>query len=182
MLQIILLLLVIMAVMALQTEKLRNAIIYLGVFSLVISFAYIMYNAPDVAIAEAVIGSAFSTILFFTAFKKYKAYHIYYYFDDKKNISRKEKTDAINMIKRILEKFCVIEELEAHIIHTGENSEEIIKKRDYELIIDAHPSRMKIYGKHENYKFDVLKKYLKSVNTETLWEIIEIDKDIPWKE
>ncbi len=62
MLEVTLILVVILAILAIQTNTLRRAIVYLCVFSLLCSFCYLLYQAPDVAIAEAVIGSTLATI------------------------------------------------------------------------------------------------------------------------
>ncbi len=70
--EIALISLIFFALMALGTQRLRLAVIYLGVFSMSMAFVFIIYNAPDVAIAEAVIGSVFSSILYLVALKKYK--------------------------------------------------------------------------------------------------------------
>ncbi|MCL2006514.1 MAG: DUF4040 domain-containing protein [Treponema sp.] len=45
-------------------------VIYLGIFSLVTSLCFLLFAAPDVAMAEAAI-STFSTIFFIVAFEKY---------------------------------------------------------------------------------------------------------------
>ncbi|NSW89206.1 MAG: DUF4040 domain-containing protein [Firmicutes bacterium] len=60
------------ALLAVQTHQLRRAVIYLGVFSLINSFAYVFYGAPDVSLAEAIIGSTLVTVLYLIALKKYK--------------------------------------------------------------------------------------------------------------
>ena len=78
MLEIALILLLITSVAAIQTRYLRHAVIYLGLFSLAIAFVYLLYHAPDVAIAEAVIGSTIATILYLVALQKYKIFTIYY--------------------------------------------------------------------------------------------------------
>jgi multicomponent Na+:H+ antiporter subunit B len=53
-------------------RRVYRIIIYFGVFSLIISVAYLLLGAPDVAMAEAVT-SAFSTIFFIVCIEKY--YH-----------------------------------------------------------------------------------------------------------
>ena len=68
--QFFLLLLLLFAILALQQPRLRIAIIYLGVFSLLVSFAYLQHQAPDVAMAEAVIGSTLATVLYLVALRK----------------------------------------------------------------------------------------------------------------
>lgn len=75
---IFLIALVVLAIVALNTKKLRRAVVYLGVFSLVSSFVYLLYGAPDVAIAEAIIGSTITTVLYLVALRKYQVFSIYY--------------------------------------------------------------------------------------------------------
>ena len=50
----LLVILVALAILAVRSEILRSAVVYFGIFSLICSFLYLYYNAPDVAIAEAV--------------------------------------------------------------------------------------------------------------------------------
>src|SRR5690554_3129356 len=67
---------VIFALATVQSKKLRRAAVYLGIFSLMNSFAYVFYGAPDVAMAEAIIGTTLSTVLYLVAMKKYKVFTI----------------------------------------------------------------------------------------------------------
>ncbi len=78
MLYIVLILMIIFAIASIQSESLRHSVIYLCVFSLLCSFAYALYQAPDVAIAEAAIGCTLSTVLYLVAIKKYRVFRVYY--------------------------------------------------------------------------------------------------------
>ena len=64
--------LIALAVATIEAKKLRRSVIYMGAFSLLSSFVYLLYNAPDVAIAEAFIGCTISVVLLLTALKKYR--------------------------------------------------------------------------------------------------------------
>ncbi len=67
------------ALVTVEVKQLKLAIIYLGIFSLINAVAYIFYGAPDVSLAEAVIGSTLATIMYLIAIKKHnliKAGHI----------------------------------------------------------------------------------------------------------
>jgi multicomponent Na+:H+ antiporter subunit B len=68
--RVLLVLLIVFALQAIRQRQLRTAAIYLGVFSLVSSVLYLMCAAPDVAIAEAVIGSTLATVLYLVALQK----------------------------------------------------------------------------------------------------------------
>jgi len=64
-------LLIIFALYSVFAKNLKRAIVGSGVFGLWISIAYMLYHAPDVAIAEAVISSALATILYVVTIKNY---------------------------------------------------------------------------------------------------------------
>ena len=51
-------------------QKIVRTIIYLGIFSLISSLCFLLFAAPDVAMAEAVV-SALSTIIYIVTFEKY---------------------------------------------------------------------------------------------------------------
>lgn len=68
---LIYILLIVFALFSVFAKNLKRAIIGSGVFGLWVSIAYIFYHAPDVAIAEAIISSALSTILFIITIKNY---------------------------------------------------------------------------------------------------------------
>jgi len=61
---------IIMAIIAIQNDKLVVAIIAAGVVSLFASILYLLLAAPDVAMTEAAIGSGLSTIIFFYVLNK----------------------------------------------------------------------------------------------------------------
>lgn len=64
-------LLIIFALYSVFASNLKSAIIASGVFGLWISMIYVLYHAPDVALAEAIISSALATILFIITIKNY---------------------------------------------------------------------------------------------------------------
>lgn len=63
---------ILMAIIAVQNNKLIVAIIAAGVVSLFASVFYLLLSAPDVAMTEAAIGSGLSTIIFFYVLNKIK--------------------------------------------------------------------------------------------------------------
>ncbi|MFP3859461.1 MAG: Na(+)/H(+) antiporter subunit B [Bacteroidales bacterium] len=69
---ILALVLILMAITAVQNEKLVVAIIAAGAVSLFASVMYLLLAAPDVAMTEASIGSGLSTIIFFYVLNKIK--------------------------------------------------------------------------------------------------------------
>ena len=179
MLEIALILLIITSVAAIQTRYMRQAVIYLGLFSLAISFVYLLYSAPDVALAEAVIGSTISTILYIVVLQKYKIYTIYYKLqyeelDDHGTLSV-HKQQLINS----LEKFCSKQELETQIIYSTEDIKYIMEQHQYALILEEKENTIVIYAHPENYKFDALINFLAvEVNPRYHYEFIQVQEDI----
>jgi len=67
MINVFLLILVVMAVYALEVRDLVNSVIMLAVFSLLMSLVFYYLRAPDVAMAEAAVGAGVSTVIVMTA-------------------------------------------------------------------------------------------------------------------
>lgn len=58
------------AILALYTKDIVGAIVSAGVVSLLASILYLVYGAPDVAMTEAAIGSALTTVVFLFAWSR----------------------------------------------------------------------------------------------------------------
>ncbi|SHJ12940.1 Uncharacterized MnhB-related membrane protein [Dethiosulfatibacter aminovorans DSM 17477] len=160
--QISLILLVVLAVYAIQSQKLRRAIIFMGAFSLCISFVYMLYNAPDVAIAEAVIGCTLSTILYLVALKKYRIFTVFYHVPSGKvedsYYGKGLHSDFINALKD----FCAEQELDPHIIYTTDSRDEIMENNMYSVILEPVNGDLKLHVHSENCKVDDLEIFLES--------------------
>ncbi len=61
---ILLVLLLAMAILALETHDLLRAVIFLAVFSLLSALLFFHWHAPDVALTEAAVGAGVSTVIF----------------------------------------------------------------------------------------------------------------------
>lgn len=57
-------LLLLSAFMVIQTRDILASAVLLGIFSLLMAIAYLLFDAPDVALTEAAVGAGISTILF----------------------------------------------------------------------------------------------------------------------
>ncbi len=170
--EIMLILLIIFAAASINTRHLRHSVIYLGVFSLCISLVYLLYNAPDIALAEAVIGSALSTILYLIALQKYKIFTIYCKIEDSQNSSHYDFADNTQLI-RTVKKFCIKQELEPQIIHSPMNTEDIISSFKYAVIIEKISDRFLIHGHRDNYQLENLSMFL--INDPEFNDLFEID-------
>jgi uncharacterized MnhB-related membrane protein len=158
--QISLILLVVLAIYAVQTKKLRRAVIFLGAFSLSISFVYMLYNAPDVAVAEAVIGCTLSTILYLVALRKYKIFTVFYHVPTGEVVdSYYSKSEHSEFIK-LLREFCTTQEIDPQIIYTTDTKDTIMENNMYSVILEPTEENLYIHVHSENCKVDALEIFL----------------------
>jgi uncharacterized MnhB-related membrane protein len=68
------LMMIILGVMAVRSKDLIKAAVLLAGLSLVASFVFVLLRAPDVAMAEASIGSALTAIILVYAIRKTERY------------------------------------------------------------------------------------------------------------
>ncbi len=64
------LLMVVVAVTATTVRNLVSAVIMVGVVSLLVSYLFLRMGAPDVAMTEAAIGAALTTVIFLIALRR----------------------------------------------------------------------------------------------------------------
>lgn len=67
---IIMVAIVITAVYAVAAKNILNSVIALGVTGIFVSLAFVILQAPDVAIAEAAVGAVLSTAIFVITIRK----------------------------------------------------------------------------------------------------------------
>lgn len=150
MLNLVLIVMVIFAILAIQTKILRRSVIYLTVFSLLCSFAYLLFQAPDVAIAEAVIACTLSTVLFLVALRKYTIFRVYYIIPEPGEqvdyISKKEFMDELS-------DFLYGMELELDLIETNLSVEEINEHHAYDMIVENINNAVVLSGSSANYHY-----------------------------
>ncbi|TVQ40570.1 MAG: DUF4040 domain-containing protein [Spirochaetaceae bacterium] len=159
---ILLLLLILLAIMAVETQILRMAVVFLGIFSLLLSFLYLFYGAPDVAIAEAVMASGLVTLLYLTALKRYRVYNICFTNEMFREVDDRYIIEGTRrgQLLREIEQFCISKELEPQIVCTPEDIDTLMETRKYDLIIRQEGEHLTIYGSQENYFIDELEMLL----------------------
>lgn len=150
---LIMIMMIIFAIFSIQTEVLRRAVIYAGVFSLLCSFSYLYYNAPDVAIAEAVIGCTLSTIIYLVALTKYKIFRVYYILNTYDKVEREHLLSSIT-------RFSDYMSLQQDVISTSRTLDQILEEGHYDVVIIQNEEGFDIYGETSNYHFDNLIDFL----------------------
>lgn len=140
------------AVLAIHSRLLRNAVIYLAIFSLMAAFLFLLHAAPELAIAEAVMGSGLVTLLYLTALKRYKVFTIAVVTDFEHRIrddliSRVQRSDAVQDIRNFLAR----REREAQIVFVRESRDEAMANPEYDLVLEADGSSLVVHGSQDDY-------------------------------
>ncbi len=144
--------LIISAFMTVQTKRLRRSVIYLGIFSLISSLAYLVLFAPDVAIAEAIIGCTISVILFLTALKRYKTFTIYY-------VPDKQDEKAPAFIDKF-EQYLYDNEFDPQLIHTSLDDENLHETERFDVLVMRHGQTMTLYSSASSYHSPLIQAFL----------------------
>jgi uncharacterized MnhB-related membrane protein len=151
--QVFLISLVIFAILAIQTHTLRHAVIYLSVYSLGSSVLFLIYGAPDVALAEAIIGSGLSVVFYLVALKRQRLMTIFLIEDDSLDPERQKE---LARLLREIEHLYAKKELQSHVFRTDLDRLAILDQRDYDLLIAVEKGQVWIYGGQEDYQMDTL--------------------------
>lgn len=163
--KIFLVFMIVLAVISINAVKLRRAVIYLAIFSLVSSFVFLLYSAPDVAIAEAIMAAALTTVLYLVAIKKHKTMTIYYIKDEDEKRDTYQIGGRKPQILKDIEDFFIKKELEPQIISTSNDPEMILEKGAFDFLVHSKKNKVYVYG-HE-----------KDVHLEALEELFEGKQD-----
>jgi len=150
--------LIALAVATIEAKKLRRSVIYMGAFSLLSSFVYLLYNAPDVAIAEAFIGCTISVVLLLTALKKYRIITIYYVHNDEK-ISAESETYCKGLIYD-LEGFLTGHDFEPQLVKTSLYDTSLHGNEEFDLLVVNSADSVSIYSGKNNYHTPLISNYI----------------------
>ncbi len=170
--------LIVLAFIAVYTPKLRRAAVYLGAFSLLCSFVFLLYNAPDVAIAEAVIGCTISTILLLIAIKKRHMLTIYYVLEHGDEALSKERRELCAS----LERFLIAQEFEPQIISTHLNDKELCDKASFDLLVVHEKNDVTIYSKGLAYLVPKMREFSEKYGQSGLsvaYHALDYKEDLP---
>ncbi len=175
---VLLLMAVALAAVSVWTRILRHAVIFLGIFSFLCSFLYLYYGAPDVAIAEAVIGSGLVMLLYLTAIKRYRTYTVTVAEQtveriDDKTMQALADTPQGRLLSEI-ERFCLSRELEPEIVYSRDEVEEIMAEGRYDLIVQHRADATTVYGRQDNFLVDELEMLLIMHSEEADAEFVRI--------
>lgn len=177
----LLVLLLICAVAIIFTNKLIHAVIFMSTFSTIAALVFLFIGAPDVALAEVVIGSTLSTIIFLIAIKKYKLFVVYIVNDE----DRDEAVIAnIKTIIKKLEKYLKAEERQIHIIKTEDDVTALLNIEEQKVIIESNGGDITVHVNCDSTHSEEIMNLVEDTNRNTHINI-ECNKghyEVPYKE
>lgn len=148
----IVLFMIVFAAIAIQVKLLRHSIIALAIFSLFAALLFLVYAAPELAIAEVVMGSGLVTLLYLTALKRYHFYRICIVSElpediNDRFISEIKSTDAMREIRT----FCRRREREVQLVFSSDPLNDVLRDPRYHLVMKTGLNTITIYGVVDDY-------------------------------
>ncbi len=149
----VVLLMGVFAALTIQSSLLRLSIVYLAVFSLLAAFLYLLYAAPELAIAEAVIGSGLVPLLYLAALKQTRVYTIAVVSEGQRDsitdrvIFEVERSKALEEIKAFFER----REFEVQVVFVNVALEEALKQEEYDLVVERDEKGIAVYTDEQSY-------------------------------
>ncbi len=158
--KIIFILMIATALFIVYSKNFKRIIVALGAFSMLASFCYLIYHAPDVAIAEAIIGSALSTILYIVSLKKHRTFYVYFTSSENNKDSDFKLRSRTNDIASIIMEYCNENDLEAQSIFSWETPTEIANEHFYDIILHNNGDKITVYGSEDELHVNLIKAQL----------------------
>lgn len=162
MIKIILMILLLLVTTVIVLEKNnQRVIVYFSVFSLIAASLYFYNHAPDVALAEIAVGSAFIPLIFLITISK------------QQTITVMMNTNKEFAYKNLLEEFCKRENLKLKIIKSEDvhNDEAksihgAFRRQDIDIIVDYNPKKKRydLTCKESNMMLDRFKRMTSKVH------------------
>lgn len=137
MINIVLLILLLLITIFITIEKNnQKSIVFFSVFSLIAASLYFYNHAPDVALAEIAVGSAFIPLIFLIAISKQRTFTVML------------DTDQEFLYPELLEDFCKQENLKLKVINAdmiqndeGKSIHGAFRRQDIDLILDYNSKK-----------------------------------------
>lgn len=175
--------LLILGIATVTTNNLLRTVIYSGAFSLVMALAFLYYNAPDVALAEAAIGVGLSTIMYLVSLKKIRVYDICYVDESVEEFDDDNINAAQDRVLRPLEYFIErTEELEPQLAYSNQDIQSILDN-DHDVIIHQQDELIYFYGKTTDTVFqDIVANMNEYIGNMDDIRIVYLDQEVSWND
>ncbi len=135
---------VIAAILTVITDKLFTAVVYSGVLSVFTALSYLLLGAPDVALAEAVIGSTLATAILLATLRKYRIFTIY--------IVGKLKHPLSSQVIQTISKTLQESDIEPNILHSQSDAHSLFAHPNCDLVVEQNGDSIILHGEmHSQY-------------------------------
>lgn len=133
-----------LAIIIIKTKNNLMLIMYFSIFSFASAAAYFVMKAPDIALAEVAIGSAFVPLIYLIAIGKQKAFTVVF-FDGEVGEHGSLEFETIRRFYIVLDKFCLDYGLNLNLINrpTKYNTtvHGVFRPGNIDLICIFHPEK-----------------------------------------
>ncbi len=166
---ITLLMMILFALLAIHSSLLGLAVIHLTVLSLLGAFMYLLFAAPELAIAEAAIGSGLVTLLYLASLKRNKVYTIavlaegHNYRMTDAYLGYMERIRAMKEIKKFFQR----REFEPQIVFSEKSLDEALNYPSFDLVITEEKTGISAHGSAESYVLEELEMLFQFHGTES---------------
>ena len=146
------------ALLVIHSRMLRQAVIHLAVFSLLTAFLYLLLAAPELAIAEAAIGSGLVTLLYLASLKRNPVYTIavlaegHSYRRTNAYLGYMQRMRAMRDIKNFFRR----REYEPQIVFSEKTLEEALEFPSFDLVIREEKEGISAHGSSQSYVLEEL--------------------------
>ena len=154
--------LVIFAILTVNTANFRRAVIYSAVFSLILSLSFLYYQAPDVAIAEAVIGSALASVLYLVALRKQDRMTVCLLGAACQENGQEQDlvglTQEAERLLQMMRDHFRAKKVTLHVIRSDEPLEALLARQHHDLLLCQADHRLTLYGRPADYRLDEIER------------------------
>ena len=160
-------LLIIVSIYIINGKSIRRSIILNGTLSLLASFTFILLFAPDVALAEAVIGSTISTMVLLFAIRNLRVIHVIYNPKDFKYDEIQGVFARIYKAESYDVQFTSNTEYVGHNVHRYRHLDYYIARKDEEILF---------FSRREGQDRDEIQQFLVEMTGKKIHEITDLSQ------
>lgn len=130
------------AVLTVVTDRLLTAVIFAGALSAFAALGYLLLGAPDVALAEVVVGATLATVIFLVTLKKYRIFTVH--------LTGSAAPGCEEHLKTAIERALQAHELEPHLLHAHEEAAALLARPGCDLVAAMRGETVILHGEQSS--------------------------------
>ncbi len=167
-LYLILFFMVVTAILCVITDRLFTAVVYSGTLSVFTTLCYLLLGAPDVALAEAVIGATVASAIFLITLKKYHIFTVYF-------VGNRDETQFKSVMKTIVKTLKKLD-IEPNVLTASKDDADVFKlfsEQGGDLVVMQNGEIIELHGeRYSSYFTEICSTLQKEVDS---GEVVVID-------